>query len=325
MRKNHNLRHHKGHACLLMIKNPKNWKEYREFVLNKITAYCESNIWCFDAQHASNWLENFAESEENEYLAVRLLDSIIYRSNEMAISSYQRYFSTCLKFHHEKTCQAENLDLESWLDILKKGNGRINATFVGVKSKSDTGESAGHIIRILNRSLLNARHVKSITELSKQETPPQLMVFVDDMIGSGDQFCQFAKENNLSSLSERTKILYCPLLALPAGVETITQAFPNIVVEPLEMISRENKVFVSDYGDGTKFKNDPMNTVDDFKNQYIEFMKQHVPNMNDHLGRDGAEVSIVFEWGCPNQTLPIFWMNSTKIHDEWIQLFTRRA
>lgn len=313
-----------------MITPPENWTVYRDHVLSKIEAYCNAGLWEFDPNYAALWLANFAECEEDEYLAVRILDKIIYRSNEMLLSTYHRYVATKLRGHLKSCSAIASQDLDSWMRFLSQGSGPyrndFNTRFVAVTRKYDSGHSGSAIIRKLNSNLIATNLTKTLDQIKDNESISHL-VLIDDVLGSGKQFCDYAMEVNLESLLQTKTIIYSPLIALDTGVSNLLEKYPSLIVDPLETLDPRDAFFVSDDDDDEYyFRNDKTNSIEAFKIHYLALMKKHSPRFIEPLGWESAALTLAFEWGCPNQTLPICYLDSSiKVESGWRQLFSRRS
>ncbi|CAI4152343.1 conserved hypothetical protein [Alteromonas macleodii] len=300
-----------------MMKLPVNSENFKEIVLEKIRTYCDTNIWPFEYDYFAAWLNNF-DCPIEEYLALQMLDNLIVRSNEMARSSYSRLINCEILSLLNERKVVENLSIWKWKERLKSGalNGIIR--FCPVKLKNDQGESGGVIYRLMSQQLNTDRYA-----FSKAQNPPRVIILVDDFIGSGDQFKDFAKEFNLSEKLEKSIVIYCPLIAFEDGIIEVSKEFENLVILPCEKIYRNDGFFFGE--DNDSFKNDQQNTHKEVKDFFFNMKEKYGKDISNWFGYKDAALPLAFEWGCPNQTPAVLYMDYSKQRKGWNKLFSRRA
>ena len=52
---------------------------------------------------------------------------------------------------------------------------------------------------------------------------------------------------------------------------------------------------------------------------------KYAPKKSNWLGYKDAALPLSFEWGCPNQTLSLLYLDHSKNITEWQKLFGRRS
>ncbi|AUZ83797.1 phosphoribosyltransferase-like protein [Methylophaga nitratireducenticrescens] len=296
---------------------PENFEQFKSVVLDKIKTYCDSNIWPFDYEDFSGWLHNF-DVDLEEYIALQLLDSLIVRSYDMAKASYSRLLFGSLRQYLIDHTTLPIGSIQQWKKHLKSGSLKNQVRFAPVRLLEDQGESGGAIYRLMSSDIDTDGY-----SFSKSQLQPELLILVDDFIGSGSQFENFAKEFDLSDKLSKFKVIYCPLMAFSDGIQKISVEYPSLVVLAGEYIDETDSLF---RGAGDQpFRNDPINTVADVR-AYLEVMKdKYAPNMTNWFGFESASLPVLFEWGCPNQTPSILYMNYSRRKVNWNKLFNRRA
>lgn len=297
---------------------PENWFLYKGIVIEKLKVYCDSNIWPFQYDTLASWLSNFSDEKE-EYLALQLLDNLIVRSKDMARVGYARLLHSELRELLINRDIIKNSPIRKWKQQLKNGHLSNTIRFSPVRISSDEGESGGLVYRLLSSEIDTNRY-----SLAKCSSLPKVIVLIDDFIGSGDQFVSdFASEFSLDDKLKESTVIYCPLIAFEDGVNVIKMRFPELHVLPVEMIYKVDGFFSGD--DKNLFKNDQVNTIGDVKKFYSDMKTKYAPQMDNWFGYKDACLPLVFEWGCPNQTPAICWMNFSTNKNGWKQLFSRRA
>jgi len=296
---------------------PENSEHFKIIVLGKIKTYCDTNIWPFDYDKFTGWLKNF-DCKIEEYLALQILDSLVVRSNEMAIASYSRLFVGSLRQYVIEQTSIDIGTIPSWKTSLKRGTLNKNIRFSPVKKKNDEGESGSNIYRMISGLVETNRY-----SFAKSKNAPKLLILVDDVIGSGDQFTEFAVEFDLANKLDSYQIVYCPLIGFEKGISRIKDLYPKLNILPCEQISESNALF---YGsDDDLFKNDPINTIADARSFLLEMKGKYGPKMAFWFGHNDVAVPLSFGWGCPNQTPSILYMEHSTQKNGWSRLFNRRA
>src|SRR5690606_2820140 len=149
-----------------------------------------------------------------------------------------------------------------------------------------------------------------------------LILLVDDFVGSGNQFLEFAEQINLATGAQDNEIVYAPLMALKNGVDEINKKNIGIQVSPIEIVDKPHSIFYGKEAD--RFRNDQGNTIADALTCYEDIRKEYRIQMGSDywMGHNNAAMSIAFQWGCPNQTLGILYKEQDQ--PRWRRLFKRR-
>lgn len=297
---------------------PDESEEFKNYVLNKIRVYCDAKIWPFEFDLFQRWLSNF-DCKIEEYLALHILNSLIVRSSQMAISSYERLFYGELRQLLIKNSLIESEPIKIWRDQLKNGHLCNSIKFMPVNMGED-GES-GHVIYRMLSSFLNTSRYQFSPSAPAGDL--KAIVIVDDFLGSGEQFLDFATRFELEKRLTHFKVIYCPLMACEDGIAEVNQNYPNLKILPAEHIPGNMNVFSNPVPDS--FNKDLLNSKADAKALLEQMKIKYAPRMDDWLGRNDASLCLAFEWGCPNQSLAILYMSHSKHCPNWYQLFQRRA
>lgn len=296
---------------------PHNSEAFKSIVIEKIKTYCDTNIWPFEYEIFSAWLSNFTCKIE-EYLALQILDHLIVRSNEMAKASYARLLHGEIRQHLLDNTALNVGSIQKWKSHLAKGTLCQKLRFSPVKLESDQGESGSVIYRMLSREIDTNKYSLAIAKKA-----PDVLILIDDFIGSGTQFDEYAEEIGLIEKLKNTHIIYCPLIGFEVGINLIKSNYPDLHILPAEYIFKSDSLFFK--GNGIYFKNDQINTVADVENFLTTMKIKYAPKMPNWFGFDEAGLALAFEWGCPNQTPALLYMMNSKNNSNWNQLFSRRA
>ncbi|MBA6408860.1 hypothetical protein H4J63_05780 [Pseudoalteromonas sp. 5Ae-yellow] len=296
---------------------PNNSAAFKTIVIEKVKTYCDTNIWPYSFEQFAAWLNNFDDDLE-EYLALQIIDNLIVRSNNMAKSAYARLFNSKIRQFLLENTEIKTGTLQNWRSHLKNGTLSNDIRFTPVRLENDLGESGSVIYRLLSPEIHTDRY-----SFKKDNAAPKVLILIDDFIGSGTQFDEYASEINLSKLLLNSIVLYCPLIAFENGIRSIKSKYPKLHIFPAENIYESDSLL---FGVPSElFKNDQHNTIKDVRNYLLIMQKKYAPKMGNWLGFDDVCLPLAFEWGCPNQSPALLYMNSSKTKKNWQQLFSRRA
>ena len=152
----------------------------------------------------------------------------------------------------------------------------------------------------------------------KSNSEIDAIVFVDDIIGSGNQALTFFKKN-LSKIS--VPIYYISLFCLKKGFENLNENAGFKKIFTGKMISDEERFF-----------SDKINIFQDDveKERIMSICQKYGEKLypKHPLGYDDSQLLIAFEYNTPNNTLPIIWSStnneSSNIETIWHPIFERR-
>ena len=216
---------------------PSNSEIFKSIVIEKIKTYCDTNIWPFSFEQFAAWLNNF-DCDKEEYLALQILDSLIVRSNNMAKASYARLLHGPIRQFLLDNTSINIGHLPKWKEQLTSGSLSNKLRFCPIKLENDQGESGSVIYRMLSQELNTDRY-----SLAKAAEQPEVVILVDDFIGSGTQFDDFATEINLEGLLDSSLVLYCPLIGFEVGISNIKSKYPKLHILPAEFIYKNDNLF----------------------------------------------------------------------------------
>ena len=130
-------------------------------------------------------------------------------------------------------------------------------------------------------------------------TGVKALVFVDDIIGSGDQATRFARKT-FPKIHQNIDKYYVVLLALENGLNKVIKESGFTQVIPAKVLSEEYKAFSpkSCYFKNTKQRE----RLKEICSKYGERLYPEHP-----LGYDYSQGLFVFPHNVPNNTLPIIW------------------
>ncbi len=298
-------------------------RQFMNQVLGRAEYLCRSQIWKIDIDTLYAWMSNFSDREEHRYLASYILSKLIFRSQLMLEVSYKRQLGLFLRNYVNACGQFPYKTLPNWFDFLKRRpkNKSPDLFIAPVRRENDTGESGSSVVRCLTANLINEKRAISLLTKTPSQLKGAIIVLVDDFAGSGDQFTDFANDVKLASWMEHCSIAYSPLMARQDALTRLQGDYPNVTFMPAEVLSNDLNIFSG--RDSDLLESDQVNTYADLKNCYEDIRKRHNFSSEYWCGRNDAGLPLAFQWGCPNQSIGILWLNGKK--GNWHKLCGRRS
>lgn len=263
------------------------------------------------------WLSNLM-SEEDHYLAARLLENLTFRSEPMVGSAIAHILQCILPCElRRKGVPISSVD--EFLESLAHGGKNHPLRFVEIDDPK--GKKPGKSGAVLMRELQRLGGVNgSITCMSNainsQPTSVKCLVFVDDMLGTGTQMETYAGAHCLEAISAKHHLIYCPLAAYESGLAHLADVCPWLQVCPVEVFGPAHQFFRAEPDLPHIWAVDRTNTVADVR-AHMEGLCQrggiHSP------AAFALELLVGFHHATPNNTLPIMHVSS----GTWHNLLTR--
>lgn len=247
--------------------------------------------------HVLRWLSNFNDSEQD--LAIKILSKIDYYS-------YNRILSVV-----QSKIERITLNLEGKCIFLPIG---------------EPGKSGGSILyicqQIQGEKSIYVNHIEDA--LNKLSISSDVLVLVDDIIGSGNTFCSWLKEilimdeigELLERLIEQSRVKIVSIVVQEEGRQKINHEYPKIDVlgEDTRKSFLQNGSVFGGYVRMKRYR--------EFCYKYGKLLYKKWP-----LGYENSQALIVFTHATPNNTLPIIWSDSRIAGRDiaWFPLFPRFA
>jgi hypothetical protein len=297
-----------------------------ENVVAKATFFVDAQLWPVEAQlNVSGWMSNFLP-DERDY-AVHLLNAFIYVSQplmnkvfEAAIANLSRTIVTSKK----NLVRARS----EWGRFLS------SALFVRVTGEKPHDADSGFIFARMARNVLNIPEerilppTEALLHLARDPSVP--IVFVDDFVGSGLQFSTLWRRPSvrtngqplsfasLAALAPDLRAYYTPLIATASGVQNVKQSCPSVYLVPAHVLDDRYSAV------------SPTSIVwpDHLRAGASDFLlsastRAGIPDTdggeNDWRGFHKLALTLSFEHGPPDATLPIFYWSQ----NNWTPLVRR--
>jgi len=275
------------------------------------------------------WVNNF-QTPEHRFVAGYILDRLIYRSSTMAKSSYRSFLIAVMRDIYFDYKDFDSVDsVEIWQERLNSVDPAMQIKdffIVPVRFFSDSGASGDTVCRLVDVAASYTKHITAEgfeqpdNTVDNKMPTNNVILLVDDLLGSGDQVKKLIKETNLDRWCEKNKVIYAPLIATEKGLNKVTNNFPFLEVHPIEILEKEQRVFSFQHGDkiiigDESYPESELITVyDEMLDLFGMLTRDNNGNVNRCCyGRDKFALPLAFEWGCPNQTLALLWWKEAKV------------
>lgn len=265
------------------------------------------------------WLSNFEESDK--YFAAFLLEKFTYYNNQLTDSLLaSSYYSIGDGLPKGPTAPTG----EQLISSLS------TAVFTPVTGESPNPTDSGNLFCRKVRQILNVDEKKIVTpeEAVKHAVDGTTVVFVDDFIGSGDQFLETWKRIYGRSSprsfrdvqhSNNFPAIYISLVATDFGLANIHREAPSVAVSTTHVITSKSTFH------GLEISSDKKHHLELFIDKYSSRLRPketYISNNPKWLKYGYKERGLMFgfEHSIPDATLPIFWAPG----ENWEPLIERR-
>jgi len=290
-------------------------------VLDKCRALKQSGLWIPEPKlRPSAWMSNF-ESEDKE-VAAFLLDKFTFYSdlitNRLLVSSFHSIGDGLSKGPATPSC-AELTEALSSAVVTPLNGERPNPT------------DSGYLMCRKARQVLDfpQGRIKDPIEAVKHAQNGGTVIFVDDFVGSGDQFLDtWEREYNELGNISFSKIyasspfcaIYITLITTDFGLDKIHTKVPHVAVCAAHIITEKSTIrgIAQD-------KPDISANLESFLRKYVERLspqEDYIARNKEYcvFGYKRRGLLFGFEHSIPDATLPIFWSIGD---DSWEPLIER--
>jgi hypothetical protein len=295
--------------------------QYISAVLAKCESLTRAGLWLPEPRvRPSAWLHNFQDT--NKIAAAVLLDHFVYFSgnavDKMLMSAYRRLRDRLV--HLRGTADA--------LDILD------NAIFTSVEGEDPNVTDSGKLFcRKLRQTLAlpDNRFVEPADAL-RHAANGKTIIFLDDLLGSGQQFHKTWKRDYLNvhpysfqMLDElqSTRVYYLTLVATTEGLDRLRGEIPAVQVVAAHILDKSASIYGIPKNTLLPDLEDIPSSIDQLIESYHQFLR--VPTYMDEAeakkyGHGQLGLLLAFEHSTPDSTLPLFWGESSV---QWTPLVRR--
>lgn len=296
----------------MKITLPKDWKVYENNIRDRCKHLIEHRIWNgIDIHRLNTWKQNF-KSEEERYLAACLLDSLIYRPNEQTFSMIQNLLTQNLNNAFRFYKELESIRLPD--DLMGRYKDPSIRLVSAIKKNDPVTKSSNEILRFMKRHfmisekwIINPWNIKE--EFSKGV---KAVVFIDDFLGTGDQFDEIIKDSELEEAINTNHVFYAPLVAHQKGIDKLKTEYPKLRLIYTERLTLKFHSFFENYfPEEASFA----------KVAYLSMFASRgwLFDSGAQFGYGDLEITYAFQHAAPDNSLQAF----TFRERNWIPLFDR--
>ncbi|MFI8609705.1 hypothetical protein ACIGFL_15465 [Pseudomonas sp. NPDC077649] len=279
-----------------------------ENVITSTKTLISSGLWKeVNLRTLQDWIEHF-ETDQEKVLCGLLLDSLIFRSRAQT----QALLSNVIEKSIPQLIQSSHPEVASslhkTLTAKYPGKEREKIIIVPVIRDIDPPTKSGPLVaRLYKKDIgVNEKFMEWPWKLQTKAEQANIVIFIDDFVGTGDQFLEFFKLFFPNQTTHKDiEYIYAPLGACKTGLDKIKEEIPRIKICQAETILPENKFFS---GLPMRYKGLDEEFVQSMKVTYEEFLKKvGLGKLKDKFGYGELELTYAYAHGTPNATLPILW------------------
>lgn len=266
----------------------------------------EYNIWNgIDSNQLKSWFKNFNTINER-FFAACVLDWLVYRSDKHVIAMLYDLLTKHL--HNQWRLDQNPLynPQNNPLNMLQEKWGEIGFRYVTAVRQEDKDTKSGyHIAGEMNHNLQISTkwNIRNSEIQKKYEEGIRTFIFVDDLIGTGEQMNSVLEESQIYKYTDIfVYVLVCA--GHEIGVNEVKKAHPNVKILCAEYIPKDSNLFYN--LPANEFEKQSPQEMHDF---YAEFMKEKGVKHGNVFGKGDLGMTYAFQHNVPNDSLPILYEN----------------
>ncbi len=297
---------------------PKDGNIYTEAIFSRCRQLISYGIWSgIQQSRLQSWIANFRTQEER-YFAALVLDLLVYRSDDQTVSLLRQLLSRVIP-DHARISRLSAAVRMSYHNLRSNSvDPRVRIVPV-IPPRSSPTKSGPVIARHLKRALrISERWVIYPEQVDAVLPSVDAIIFIDDFLGTGDQFSEFLFDTNLADYVGTSCFIYGCLAAHRHGIDSLQKMFPKLHIAAVERLGSSHALFHSDSGTFP----DGENSAEDAKSFYYSLLSDRGINIigPDRRGYGHFEIAYAFEHSVPDNSLPILWWDGG---ESWRPLFDR--
>lgn len=308
----------------MSIFSEENGIQFFENIVTSTRTLIESGLWQgINLRKFENWIAYFTTDQE-KVLCGLILESLVFRSKEQTQALLSNIVEKSIPQLIQNTHPEISRNLYSILTNKYPREYKDVIKIVPVIKNNDPPTKSGPLVaRLYNKEIgVNDKFMEWPWNLKNLGVETKIVIFIDDFVGTGDQFLEFFNlffSDYNSYKSNDFELIYAPLGACKVGLDKIRKFIPGIKICQSEIISEENKFFS---GLNLRYKNIDNDTINELINTYNNFLNKF--GLGKLLkkygnGYGGLELTYAYAHGTPNATLPILWASS----EQYESIFSR--
>lgn len=264
-----------------------------------------------------SWIANFRTLEER-YFAALVLDLLVYRSDDQTLSLLRQLLSRVIPDHARISGLSAAVRMTYQSVRTDKVDPKVRIVPVIPPGSSPT-KSGPVIARHLKRTLrISERWVIYPEQVEAVLPSLDAVIFIDDFLGTGDQFSDFLLDTQLAPHINSSCFIYGCLAAHRYGIQSLQKMFPKLHIAAVERLDDSHALFHSDSGTFP----DGENSAEKAKEFYYSLLSDRGINISgpDRRGYGHLELAYAFQHSVPDNSLPILWWDGGEL---WRPLFDR--
>ena len=288
---------------------PRDGEIFIEQVLERCRNLISSGIWEGLSQvRLDTWMKNFT-SDEERYFGACVLDSLIYRSEKQTVALMQQLFQRTLPDFVRRE-PPPGSPAAPWLDLLRSpvfGPDPLLRVVPVIRWDDPPAKSGPALARLYRRQLsLNQEWMIWPWQIEyAKRVGINRFLFVDDFLGTGEQFCGFAQQFQLSASLQGCYGVYAPLVAHAAGIAEVRRCLPGLHVVAVEVIDDGYSLFSNE----SPWFDDGVNSPEVAREFYDSLVARlRFPIKPEALrGFGKLSLAYAFNHATPDNCVPIIW------------------
>ena len=292
---------------------PKDGDVFISQILDRCEDLIYAGIWeGLDTIRLHTWMNNFKTSTER-YFAACVLDALIYRSEKQTAAMMRQLFQRCIPDILRLAPPRFTMETDWYQQLrlpmhVKDPHIRI----VPVIKSTDPPTKSGPLVCRFYRRLLKLNQAFMIWpwQIDFAKTiGVNAFLFVDDFLGTGDQFSEFMTHFSINDKLVNTDAIYAPLVAHEKGINDLRKSYPEILICAVEILSERYNLFAKDslwFQDKDNI-NTPLSAYTFYNNLVID---RNLPISNHKTGYGNFAIAYGFEHATPDNCLPILWIRT---------------
>ncbi len=296
---------------------PKDGAIYAASIIERCHDLIAYGLWSGIEPHRLDaWVGNF-RTEEERYFAARVLDNLIYRSDKQTAALMRQLYTRTIPDMR----RLHNLDSalgEIYASL--QGNVDPGIRLVPVIPPHAPPTKSGTIIARMLRRLVgfNDDWIVNPNEVIDNITNVTTFIFIDDFLGTGQQFTEFIEDSALEGALGLGCFLYTPLVAHEEGIDNVRDEHPSLFVDTVELLNDHHALFHEEAGCFP----DEQNSCDTAREFYYNLLANRGIDIEgpNRRGFGHFELAYAFQHAAPDNSLPILWWDKSA---DWKPLFDR--
>lgn len=283
-----------------------------DLYIDRVTRRCDalitSEIWNgLERNQLEYWLRSFKHTLEGRYFSALVLDSLIFRSKAqveaMMVHGIQRLLPQLLRGNNSFSKYESK-----WLEIVRKSG--VSVRIVPVIRKKDGPQKSGNSICRDYGNLLgvNGKIMTNPENIRRERNDGcNLFIFVDDFLGTGNQFKDFYDE--VYPETDGATNVYLPLCAHEDGLLNVRKNCKELLVASSDVLGKGESFFK----EKSELLPDGINKYDNLISLYRKYVVERMDVSDDGMfGYGGLALTYGFYNATPNSTISLLWSKKHK-------------